>query len=57
VIRGKTAAGHNAVQVRVVQQVLPPGMQHGEKADAGAQMLGSPAMVSSVSAVARNRML
>jgi hypothetical protein len=28
------------VQVRVVQQVLPPGMEHGEKADAGAQMLG-----------------
>jgi len=26
--------------LRVVQQVLPPGMKHGEKADAGARMSG-----------------
>ena len=39
VIGGKSAAGDNAVQMRVMEQVLSPGMQYGEEADAGAEML------------------
>jgi len=34
------ATGHNAVQVRVMHQALAPGMQHGDEADVGAQVLG-----------------
>jgi hypothetical protein len=30
---GDPAAGHEAMQVRVVMQVLAPGVQHGEEAD------------------------
>jgi hypothetical protein len=35
VVRRKTTAGNDAVQMGMVQQILPPGVQHGEKADAG----------------------
>ena len=33
------------MQVRVVLQVLAPGVEHGDEADLGAEMLGSAAMV------------
>ena len=32
-IRRKTAAGHHAVQMRMMQQILSPGMQDGEETD------------------------
>ena len=38
-IGGESAARHHAMQVRVVHQVLPPGMQDGEEADLRAEML------------------
>jgi hypothetical protein len=34
-----TAAGHDAMDVRVVMQVLAPGVKHGDQADLGAEML------------------
>ena len=34
------AAGHDTVQVRVMHQSLAPGVQHGDEADLGAQVLG-----------------
>ena len=37
---GDAAAGDDAVQVRMEGQVLPPGVQHAEEADLGAEMLG-----------------
>jgi hypothetical protein len=44
------------MQVRMMEQVLAPGVEHGEKANLGVQVLGSAAIVSKVSAVALNRM-
>jgi len=35
-----STAGHHAVQMRVMQQILPPGMQDGNEADLGTQMFG-----------------
>src|SRR5579862_4781461 len=32
-----SAAGHDAVQVRMQMQVLTPGVKHGEKADRGSE--------------------
>jgi hypothetical protein len=37
-VRRQAAAGNDAVQMRVMEQILPPGMKNGEEADAGAQM-------------------
>jgi hypothetical protein len=39
-IRRQTAAGHDAVQMRMMLQVLTPGMQDGEESDFGAQVFG-----------------
>ena len=39
-VRGEPAARHHAMQVRVVHQVLPPGMEDGEEADLGAEVPG-----------------
>ncbi len=39
-IGGEAAAGNDAMQVRMKMQVLTPGVEHGEKADGGAQMSG-----------------
>ena len=35
----EAAAGDDAMQMRMMEQVLAPGVQHGEEADLGAQML------------------
>ena len=52
----ETAGGDNAVKMWMVLQVLSPCVQHGEKADLGAEILPVSAATSmSVSAVARNR--
>jgi len=39
-IRRQSAAGHDAMQVGVVREVLPPGVEHGKEADLGPQMSG-----------------
>ena len=39
-IRGKTTAGDHTVKVRMMKQILAPGVKHGKKADLGAQMFG-----------------
>ena len=39
-IGGESAAGHDAMQVRMKMQVLTPGVQHGKKADGSAEMSG-----------------
>ena len=39
-VERESAGGHEAVHVRVVQQGLPPGVEEGEEADAGAEMTG-----------------
>ena len=39
-VRGYPAARNHTVQMRVMQQVLPPGVQDGDAADLGAQMFG-----------------
>src|ERR1035438_8262542 len=39
-IGGESAAGHDAVQVRMKMQVLTPGVQHGKEADGGTEMPG-----------------
>lgn len=36
----KAAAWDDAMQMRIMKQVLAPGVQHGEQADLGAQVLG-----------------
>ena len=38
-VRGDPAAGHETMNVRVVHQVLSPGVQHAQKADLRAQVL------------------
>src|SRR5271168_3758117 len=38
VIGRQAAAGDDAVQMRVMQEVLSPGMKHGEESDAGTRM-------------------
>ena len=38
VIEGQSAGGNEAVQVRMMSQVLRPGVQHGKHADARAEM-------------------
>ena len=38
-IRRDPATGHEAVKMRMVQQILPPGVEHGQEADLRAQML------------------
>ena len=40
VIRADSAAGYDAVDVRMEMEILSPSVQHGKKADGGAQMLG-----------------
>jgi hypothetical protein len=39
VVERWTAAGHDAMDVRVVMQALAPGVKHGDEADLGAEML------------------
>src|SRR5580658_4070381 len=39
-IRGESSAGNDAMQMRMKMQVLTPGVQHGEKADRGAEVSG-----------------
>ena len=36
----KAAAWNHAMEVRVKEQILPPGVKHSEKSDVGAQMFG-----------------
>jgi hypothetical protein len=50
-VRREAAAGDDAMQVRMMEQRLPPGMENREEAEFGAEMLGI-----GVSAAARNRM-
>ena len=38
-VRRDATTGNEAVHMRVVHQVLPPGVQHGQEADLRAQML------------------
>ena len=40
VVRAQAAGWHDAVDVRMMLQLLTPGMEHAEEADLGAQMLG-----------------
>jgi len=40
VIERKTTGWNHAMDMRMVQDVLPPGVQHAHKADVRAQMLG-----------------
>ena len=54
-VRREAAARDDAVDVRVVGHRRAPGVEHGGQADARAQMLGSAAIVVSVSAAALNR--
>ena len=39
VIRRQTARGYHAVDMRVKEQVLAPGVKHAEETDLGAEML------------------
>src|SRR5207244_4806331 len=39
-VEGGATAGDEAVDVRVMMQILAPGMEHGDEADIGAEMLG-----------------
>ena len=39
-VRRESAAGHDAVQMGMEQQVLAPGVENGEEADVGAEVLG-----------------
>ena len=39
-VQGKAAAGDEAMNVRMVLQVLTPGVEHADEADLGAEMLG-----------------
>ena len=50
------AARHDAMDMRMVLQGLAPGVQDGDDADLGAEMLGIGGDGGSVSAAARNRM-
>ena len=54
-VRRQSAAGHDAVDVRVSLQGLSPGMQNAEEADLGAEAPGSAATSSSVAALASNK--
>ena len=40
VVGRQTAGGDHAVDVRMMQEILPPGVEHAEKADVGAEMFG-----------------
>ena len=51
-IRGETAGGEHAVDVRMMLQSLVPGVQHAEEANLGTEMPGSWAISSEVSALA-----
>ena len=51
---GESACGDGAVNVGMQQQVLPPGMQNADDPDFRAQVLGSAAISSNVSALAVN---
>src|ERR1019366_7792946 len=39
-VRRDPASGYDAMQVRVMQEILPPGVQNAEEADGGAEMFG-----------------
>jgi hypothetical protein len=39
-ILGETASGNHTMNMRMHQQILPPGMKHGQKADMRAQVFG-----------------
>jgi hypothetical protein len=39
-VGGKAAAWNYAMEVRVKEQILPPGVKHNEKSDVGAKMFG-----------------
>ena len=39
-VRGDAPAWHDAVDVRVMQEVLSPGVQNAQKADGRPEMLG-----------------
>src|ERR1700730_3284514 len=38
-VRGQPAAWDDAMQMRMIKQLLPPGVQHGEEANLGTQVL------------------
>jgi hypothetical protein len=44
------------MQVRMMEQVLAPGVEHSEKANLGAEVLGISADSNKVSAAALNKM-
>jgi hypothetical protein len=46
-VRGQPAPGHDAVQVRVVEEVLPLGMEHRHKPDLRPEVLGVGFVASS----------
>lgn len=52
-VRREPATRDDAVEVGMMEQIVPPGVQNGEETDLGPRCLGSAAMVRSVSAVAR----
>jgi hypothetical protein len=54
-IRREPAPRNDAVHMRMMGQRLAPSVQDSGEADLGAEMLGSRAMVLSVSAAASNR--
>ena len=39
-VRRDPASGYDAMHVRVMQEILPPGVQNAEEADGGAEMFG-----------------
>ncbi len=52
IVEGKPATRHDHMHMRMVGQRRSPGVKHGRHADPCAEMLGSAAIVSSVSGVA-----
>ena len=57
VVEGETAAGDETMEVGMMPQSLRPRVQHCQYADACAEMAGSAAITSKVSAAARNSRL
>ena len=55
-VRGEAASGDDRVDVGRVHEILSPGVQDGEKANAGTEVARPAAIVVRVSAVAAKRM-
>ena len=54
-VRGDPAAGHDAMDMGVVEKALAPGMEDHEEAGSAPRWCGSAAMVDRVSEAARKR--